>query len=241
MIGLLRKIRKNLVKENRVSKYVLYAIGEIVLVVIGILLALQINTWKKEKANHNLKETLLENVKSDLIIQKELIEEQIVYEESVMLKIDTLNQFTNSDFDKSIIPEKLFELNGRKTFKANRSTFNNMISTGDITLFGESAIKNSIVKYYQRLDYVESVVNNNNLFMTDSNFGSFVSNNALGFEVDENGNFVTDISFTNRERYLLLSKLRYRYHASLSINEISKDLLARTEKLIEKIDEELEY
>ena len=240
MIGLLRKIRHKLVKENRVSKYMLYAIGEIVLVVIGILLALQINTWKKEQANDSLKETLLENVKSDLIIQKELIEEQIIFEERVMLKIDTLNQFTNSDFDKSIIPEKLFELIARKTFKANRSTFDNMISTGDITLFGESRIKNLIVKYYQRLDYVESVVNNNNLFMTDSNFGSFVSNNALGFEVDESGNFLTDISFSNQERFLLLSQLIYRHAASESINEVSKDLLERTEELIKQIEEELE-
>ena len=50
MIKFFRKIRQKLLSENRFSKYLLYAIGEIVLVVIGILIALQINTW-----NENIK------------------------------------------------------------------------------------------------------------------------------------------------------------------------------------------
>jgi hypothetical protein len=40
-----------MIKENKVSKYMLYAIGEIVLVVIGILIALQINNWNEGKKN----------------------------------------------------------------------------------------------------------------------------------------------------------------------------------------------
>ena len=53
MIKLFRKIRQKLLVENRFNKYLLYAIGEIVLVVIGILIALQINNW-----NDHRKETL---------------------------------------------------------------------------------------------------------------------------------------------------------------------------------------
>jgi sensor domain CHASE-containing protein len=52
MIKFFRKIRQNMIKENKVSKYLLYAIGEIVLVVIGILIALQINNqneFRKQK------------------------------------------------------------------------------------------------------------------------------------------------------------------------------------------------
>ena len=45
MINLFRKTRQKLIKENRVSKYLLYAIGEILLVMIGILMALQVNNW----------------------------------------------------------------------------------------------------------------------------------------------------------------------------------------------------
>ncbi|MEN2284465.1 DUF6090 family protein, partial [Algoriphagus sp. SE2] len=50
-----RKIRQNLLKKNELSKYLIYATGEIVLVIIGILIALQINNWN-EKRKDNLKE-----------------------------------------------------------------------------------------------------------------------------------------------------------------------------------------
>ena len=239
MISLLRKIRQKSVTENRVSKYFLYAIGEIVLVVIGILLALQVNTWKKENTNQNLKDTLLENLKTDLIIQKELIDEQILFENVVIRVTDSLIQFPNLKTVNKSLPNILNFLNGRKTFKANRTTFDNMIATGDITLLTNSNIQQEIIRYYQRLDYSESVTNNNNLFMTDSNYGAFVSNNALGFEIDENGKFVTDIQFSNQDRYLLVTQLNYRKDASLSIKVISEDLLFRTEELIQSIDEAL--
>ena len=48
MIKFFRKIRQNMIKENKVSKYLLYAIGEIILVVIGILIALSINNWNEQ-------------------------------------------------------------------------------------------------------------------------------------------------------------------------------------------------
>ena len=44
MISLLRKVRKTLIKQNKVTHYLVYAIGEIILVVIGILIALQVNS-----------------------------------------------------------------------------------------------------------------------------------------------------------------------------------------------------
>jgi hypothetical protein len=48
MVKFFRKIRQKLLSENKFSKYFIYAIGEIVLVVIGILIALQINNWNEE-------------------------------------------------------------------------------------------------------------------------------------------------------------------------------------------------
>jgi len=56
MIKFFRKIRQNLLMENKTGKYLKYAIGEIILVMIGILLALQINNWneiqKMNKSEH---------------------------------------------------------------------------------------------------------------------------------------------------------------------------------------------
>jgi hypothetical protein len=49
MINFFRKIRRKLANDNQFLKYSRYAIGEIVLVVVGILIALQINNWKIER------------------------------------------------------------------------------------------------------------------------------------------------------------------------------------------------
>ncbi|MFT6995454.1 MAG: hypothetical protein ACJA1P_002199 [Maribacter sp.] len=51
MIKFFRHIRKQLLSENKFSKYMLYAIGEIALVMIGILLALQVNNWNEAKTS----------------------------------------------------------------------------------------------------------------------------------------------------------------------------------------------
>ncbi|WP_299122820.1 DUF6090 family protein [uncultured Winogradskyella sp.] len=70
MITFFRKIRQNLIQQNKISKYFKYAIGEIVLVVIGILIALQINNWNESK-NQNLElndalQSIANGVQSDL-------------------------------------------------------------------------------------------------------------------------------------------------------------------------------
>lgn len=72
MIKFFRRIRQKLLMENRASKYLLYAIGEIVLVVIGILIALQINNWNENRKLQNAQNLLLidlyDNLRADSIV-----------------------------------------------------------------------------------------------------------------------------------------------------------------------------
>ena len=65
MIKFFRNIRKTLLSENKFSKYLLYAIGEIVLVVIGILIALSINNWNNSRIEAEREQTVLRNLRSD--------------------------------------------------------------------------------------------------------------------------------------------------------------------------------
>lgn len=67
MIKFFRKIRQNLLAENKFSKYLIYAIGEVVLVVIGILIALQINNWNEQRKQNNLEESTLIELKANLL------------------------------------------------------------------------------------------------------------------------------------------------------------------------------
>lgn len=66
MIKFFRKIRQNLLMENKIGKYFKYAIGEILLVVIGILIALQINNANQAKANEDRFLSVLQEIHTDL-------------------------------------------------------------------------------------------------------------------------------------------------------------------------------
>ncbi len=66
MIKFFRKIRQNLLSEGKTGKYLKYAVGEIVLVVIGILIALQVNNWNEIKKSKSESNRLLIDLKSEL-------------------------------------------------------------------------------------------------------------------------------------------------------------------------------
>ena len=70
MIKFFRKIRQKMLTENKFNKYLLYAIGEIILVVIGILIALQINTNSENHKKRAFEITILKNIKEDILADK---------------------------------------------------------------------------------------------------------------------------------------------------------------------------
>jgi len=78
MIPFFRKIRKTLADDNKPLKYLRYAVGEIVLVMIGILLALQVNNWNNERLETKKEQLFLKNLQSDF--KTNLTELNSVYE-----------------------------------------------------------------------------------------------------------------------------------------------------------------
>lgn len=70
MIKFFRRIRQNLLMENKTGKYFKYAIGEIVLVMIGILLALQVSNWNQDRKDRISERELLDNIHRDFVQNK---------------------------------------------------------------------------------------------------------------------------------------------------------------------------
>ncbi|MEM1260105.1 MAG: DUF6090 family protein [Bacteroidota bacterium] len=79
MIQFFRKIRQKLVLGNKFSKYLLYAIGEIILVVIGILIALQLNNIQEEKKKREKERSYLKEINLDFKSNKEQLDSIIAY------------------------------------------------------------------------------------------------------------------------------------------------------------------
>jgi len=97
MIKFFRKIRQNLLMENKTSKYLKYAIGEILLVVIGILIALQINNWNENRKNEKQLDAIYNTIEQNLKTDLKAIEVPIDFYEkldSTLTKIVTTNYTT---------------------------------------------------------------------------------------------------------------------------------------------------
>ena len=88
MIKFFRKIRYDLMEKNKTGKYLKYAVGEIVLVVVGILIALSINNWNEQRKNRVTEQKILIAMQDDLLVNINRLNRDILLEQR------TINQAT---------------------------------------------------------------------------------------------------------------------------------------------------
>jgi len=156
MINFFRKARQNLLNEGKTARYFKYAIGEIVLVVIGILIALQINNWNEQRKFNNLKiiyiEMLLFDIKQDTVRIIELSKKLKQQQQTIITIMD--------EIDSEIAPELLikpFEDYFRYgwvmyDFTANMDTYNDLSQSGNMNVFKNSILAKSIKQYYLTIE-----------------------------------------------------------------------------------------
>ena len=84
MIKFFRKIRQNLLAEGKTVKYFKYAIGEIILVVIGILIALSLNNWNESRKNEIIKQQLIEDLIVELQSSRDILNDAIALGNSLI-------------------------------------------------------------------------------------------------------------------------------------------------------------
>ena len=111
MINFFRKSRKKLADDNKYFKYSRYAIGEIVLVVIGILIALSINNWNENNKRAKFEQESLINLKQDFVYNRnalaKVIEENSVNMKSGILILNHTGRRFKSNFEIDSILDNL--------------------------------------------------------------------------------------------------------------------------------------
>ena len=152
MIKFFRNIRQTLIMENKTSKYLKYAIGEIVLVVIGILIALQINNWNEERKNEVTKQIYLKsliaelknNFNTYLDVQKNY-DKRIASFDHLFNTINTAN--TNKDSIKNAFNEAVTFIG---ITMINKTAFDELINSQNFQVF-EKDLRDKIMIYYNEL------------------------------------------------------------------------------------------
>lgn len=133
MIKFFRKIRKNLLSENKFSKYILYAIGEIVLVIIGILIALQINNKNEQRKSENKIVSILIEVQHDLGLDIQKSDELIAYyktKDSIINLIQT-DKLTYDDYKNGYQNALRYAIMNAFHMKIHANGYTNLIENVD--------------------------------------------------------------------------------------------------------------
>jgi len=153
MITFFRKIRQRLVSENRFSKYLIYAVGEIILVMIGILLAFQVNNWKEKRTRISKESSYLRDIKTNLQNDIEAIDSVLAFNAYKAVITDsmfyTLEQHSDPEVYMPIIIPYMYTLTEYAVFEPNRSTFSNMLSSENIDLITDEELKKQLSQYYK--------------------------------------------------------------------------------------------
>ena len=119
MIKIFRKIRQNLLMENKTAKYFKYAIGEIILVVIGIVIALQINNSNELRKEKDQEAIILSDIKEDLVATRLNFLETIKNQEKLILRSrDLIDAIEAQDY--SIHPDTIRQYIRRGAFSHHR-------------------------------------------------------------------------------------------------------------------------
>jgi len=162
MIKFFRKIRYELMEKNKTGNYLKYAIGEIILVVIGILIALQINTWNNTNIDRQKEREYLNNLIEDLKTQENLINVQIQHERTMRLNCEKALKELNSQNINGDSISAYLEGVTRRTFVVHDPTIQDLKSSGNILLIKENDLRKKILSFYQFLDYTALVVQTSN-------------------------------------------------------------------------------
>ncbi len=147
MISFFRKIRQKLLSQNRVTRYLVYSIGEILLVTVGILIALQVNNWNENRLNRILETKYLKGLQRDLNRDIDGLDLMTTYRKEVIdasLKVMKMNppntieelQEANDEFLKILFWEE---------FTPNNNTFKELTSSGNLSLVKSDSIKDLLM------------------------------------------------------------------------------------------------
>jgi len=236
MFKFFRNIRQSLIMENKTSKYLKYAIGEIILVVIGILIALQINNWNEErkaiKAENILLHSVLQSLRSDsMVLANSQNEIKLINDLHKTLYLVIKGEQSPDSIENLQLVRRSLLFN--PVTKANYPDLVNEVINQDL--------KNEIRFYYQKIDDMDQTANNLH-DLIESRVRTFLAekhvlNYGLFFEMD-----ATSESFIKYDKFIpLLGNEDFQqllFEVEIKIISVARQLdplMEQNSKLINKI------
>ena len=253
MIKFFRHIRQQLLTENRFSKYLLYAIGEIVLVVLGILIALSVNNWNQENNDRRAGEDYLFRIHRDLVQDtinfRRIIHNNNDLREDIKQLLVTLYDGVES-IEEAQYMSAIYDKALDQVFSPNDNTYKGMISSGALGLIKNPELKEEIVDLYSEYDQKRALLSAIGAWMVnvatnETNETDFIKFNRSVADIFTTQEMLNenDYSFLNNKEdpgfkifVRAISATAFNQKAS---NTYYLELISRCEAVLKLIDEEL--
>lgn len=158
MIKFFRNIRKNLLSKGKTTQYLKYALGEILLVVIGILIALQINNWNQRRIDSNYEHIYLVGLKEEFQLSKLKLQELISVNQKNFIGAKNILEYT--DTIRELPSEAMFSkllyqtFSNDISFNPNNSLLNEMINSGNLKNLSNTDLRKQLTNWISTLEDV---------------------------------------------------------------------------------------
>lgn len=227
MISLFRKIRQKLLSQNRVTRYLIYALGEILLVVIGILIALQVNNWNEIRKQRQVELKYFYNLKNDLLADQDRLDHLVEIAKGKVnaaskIKLKSDHDSIGSLYDFST---EMLTLLFSDEFRPNDNTYEEMKSSGNFNMIQNDQLKLKLMtlkKTYIEIDaFQEHLRYDFNVFLEDFeqyiDWGKYYALPKSNIPKTE---FVFDSAYIESHQDLMESEIRELYRSKVYINNI---------------------
>lgn len=197
MIHIVRRLRHKLLAQSAFRRYALYALGEILLVVVGILLALQINLWNQERELRKIQKLYLLRIQDDIqtmIAHTAKFEQAEEYLEYTLRALRIVEKCEADDEERAILYDVLANHQALSLFPIERTAYDEILSAGILGQIRNDSLKRSLSSLYAR---IESSQNSLSYFRDELGRASEVIMTHVPFTV-ENYEF-SAVSFNLKE------------------------------------------
>ena len=150
MIKFFRNIRQSLFMENNTSKYLKYAIGEIVLVVVGILIALQINNWNQNRINKQNEKLILNELHKEFISNKIQLDTVLFINKRSFQSVKYVRSKLPIDMEKTNLDSlayNLYYMGYTSTFNPSKGVTNALMNSSTFNLISNGELRQLLIRW----------------------------------------------------------------------------------------------
>jgi len=245
MIKFFRNIRQHMIKENKVTKYLLYAIGEIVLVVIGILIALQVNQWNQNRNERKRELGYLKEIKTNLVSDSTNLNVVIDYNNHKIMVYDSIIMMFDMKYSKldhaQYIVANFPTIASFELFNINSTAFDNMKSADNLGILSNNLLRQELTAYYNyNIDGSQEKLVLQTRKLTDYLNQSIVTKEMIEQFLGMKTKFPSESSVDVQSDPLLFTFFGESKSLMISQNEFAFERLEKIKEIISLIDAELE-